>query len=78
MVELISAEARRQSIGTFRRFELMKDWHEKQGLPFEAFSVADGLHMNDWGYDCLARNLAVAIIESAMPPTMASARTENK
>jgi lysophospholipase L1-like esterase len=67
LVELISAEARRQHVGVFKRFELMKDWHENQHLPFEAFSVPDGLHMNDWGYDCLARNLAAAITASVMP-----------
>jgi acyl-CoA thioesterase I len=73
MVDLISTEARRQRIGVFHRFELMKDWREKEHIPFEAFSDADGLHMNDWGYDCFARNLAAAIIASAMPPAMASA-----
>jgi acyl-CoA thioesterase-1 len=73
MVDLISTEARRQGVGTFRRFALMKDWRENQRIPFEAFSMADGLHMNDWGYDCFARNLAAAIVGSAMPPAMASA-----
>jgi hypothetical protein len=53
----------------------MKDWRENRGIPFEAFSMADGLHMNDWGYDCFARNLGAAIIESAMPQVMASAST---
>jgi lysophospholipase L1-like esterase len=76
MVDLISAEARRQQVGTFHRFDLMKDWREKQKIPFEAFSLADGLHMNDWGYDCFARNLAAAIAGSALP-AMASARTRN-
>jgi lysophospholipase L1-like esterase len=75
MVDLISTEARRQGVGTFRRFELMQDWRESQRIPFEAFSIADGLHMNDWGYDCFARNLAAAIIESATPPAVASAST---
>src|SRR4051812_34526129 len=73
MVDLVSTEARRQRIGTFHRFELMKDWRENQHIPFDAFSIADGLHMNDWGYDCFARNLATAIIESAMPPAVALA-----
>jgi lysophospholipase L1-like esterase len=73
MVDLISNEAHRQRIGVFHRFELMKDWRENQHIPFEAFSDADGLHMNDWGYDCFARNLAAAIIASAIPPAMASA-----
>ena len=76
MIDLISTEGRRQRIGVFRRFELMKDWHENQHIPFEAFSVADGLHMNDWGYDCFARNLAAAIIASAIPPIMALAPIE--
>jgi lysophospholipase L1-like esterase len=73
MVELIAAAARRHEIGVFRRFEMMKGWRENVGLPFEVFSVPDGLHMNDWGYDCFARNLAAAIIDSAAPPVMASA-----
>jgi lysophospholipase L1-like esterase len=72
MVDLISTEARRQHIGVFRRFELMKDWREKEHIPFDEFSIDDGLHMNDWGYDCLARNLAAAIVDSAMPPAMAA------
>lgn len=72
MVDLIAAEARRQQVATFRRFALMRDWHESQRIPFEAFSIADGLHMNDWGYDCLARNLAVAIARAAAQPAMAA------
>jgi acyl-CoA thioesterase-1 len=74
MVELIGTEARRQGVGTFRRFALMKAWREKESIPFEAFSIADGLHMNDWGYDCLARNLAAAIIDAAVPSVASSAR----
>jgi len=66
MVDLIAAEARRHRIGNFRRFDLMKGWRKKHGIPFERFSIADGLHMNDWGYDCLARNLAAAIVDSAL------------
>jgi len=72
MVDLIAARAKEQGVGVFRRFGLMKDWREKDRLPFEAFSVPDGLHMNDWGYDCFARNLAAAIVETAAPPVMAS------
>jgi lysophospholipase L1-like esterase len=72
MVELIGTEARRQGVGGFRRFALMKAWREKESIPFEAFSIADGLHMNDWGYDCLARNLAAAIVDAAIPSAVAS------
>jgi acyl-CoA thioesterase I len=74
MVELIAAEAREHEIGVFKRFDLMKDWHDR-GLSFDAFSVTDGLHMNDWGYDCFARNLAAAIVDASAPPAMASAKT---
>ena len=73
-VDLIAAEARRQNVGNFRRFALMKDWRENQSIPFETFSIEDGLHMNDWGYDCLARNLAAAIAASAMPAMVAAQR----
>jgi hypothetical protein len=72
MVELIGAEAHRQGVGRFRRFALMKTWREKESIPFETFSIADGLHMNDWGYDCLARNLAAAIVDAAVPSAVAS------
>jgi acyl-CoA thioesterase-1 len=72
MVELIGAEARREGVGRFRRFALMKAWREKERIPFEAFSIADGLHMNDWGYDCLARNLAASIADAALPSAVAS------
>jgi len=77
MVDLIATEARRQQVATFGRFALMQGWHESQRIPFEAFSIADGLHMNDWGYDCFARNLAAAIIDAALPAAMASASTGN-
>jgi lysophospholipase L1-like esterase len=75
MVDLIASEAREHEIGVFRRFDVMKDWHETHHLPFNTFSVADGLHMNDWGYDCFARNLAAAIVDASAPPAMASAKT---
>src|ERR1035437_6483667 len=42
MVGLIAAEAREHEIGVFRRFDLMKDWHDAHHMPFDAFSVADG------------------------------------
>jgi acyl-CoA thioesterase-1 len=72
MVDLIAKEAGRQQVATFRRFALMRGWHEGQRIPFEAFSIEDGLHMNDWGYDCFARNLAAAIVRSATPAAMTS------
>jgi len=66
-VDLIATEARRQQVATFGRFALMQGCTKASAFPFEAFSIADGLHMNDWGYDCFARNLAAAIVRSAAP-----------
>ncbi len=48
----------------FPRFEVMREWHEKQALPIESFVIADGLHMNDWGYACFAQLLGDDIIKS--------------
>jgi hypothetical protein len=49
----------------FDRFAIMKHWRETRGMPFEAFLNPDLLHMNDWGYDCVARLLAEAIADAA-------------
>ena len=65
MVELISATAKSSSVELFDRFAIMKHWRETRGLPFEAFLNPDLLHMNDWGYDCVARLLADAITDAA-------------
>ena len=37
-------------------------------MPFDQFVTADGLHMNDWGYACVAKLLATAILDGAKPP----------
>jgi lysophospholipase L1-like esterase len=64
MVRLLGQIARLRHIGIFPRFEVMRDWHEKQDLPIDTFVVADGLHMNDWGYSCFAQLLGDDIIRS--------------
>jgi hypothetical protein len=33
-------------------------------MPFDSFVIADGLHMNDWGYACFAQLLGDDIIKS--------------
>jgi hypothetical protein len=47
----------------------MRHWHEVEGLPFETFVTQDGLHLNDWGYACVAKSLGVAIAEATSRPT---------
>jgi hypothetical protein len=48
---------------------MMRHWSETEHLPFETFVNGDGLHMNDWGYACLATSLGVAIADAATRPT---------
>ncbi|MBR1091916.1 SGNH/GDSL hydrolase family protein [Bradyrhizobium manausense] len=64
MVKLLGKVAELRHVGIFPRFEVMRDWHEKQALPVESFVIADGLHMNDWGYACFAQLLGDDIIRS--------------
>lgn len=64
MVKLIHDVARLRHASVFPRFEVMRQWHEDEKLPFESFSIADGLHMNDWGYACFAQLLGDTIIKS--------------
>jgi lysophospholipase L1-like esterase len=69
MVSLIATTAKDERVGHFRRFDLMRHWHEAEHLPFKRFVSPDGLHMNDWSYACLAKALSVAIAEAAERPT---------
>ena len=64
MVKLLSRIAELRHVGIFPRFEIMRDWHERQALPIDSFVIADGLHMNDWGYACFAQLLGDDIIKS--------------
>ncbi len=64
MVKTLSRIAELRHVGIFPRFEVMRDWHEKQALPVDSFVIADGLHMNDWGYACFAQLLGDDIIKS--------------
>ena len=64
MIKLLGRVAELRHVGIFPRFEVMRDWHEKQALPVESFVISDGLHMNDWGYACFAQLLGDDIIRS--------------
>jgi lysophospholipase L1-like esterase len=64
MVRLLNKVAELRHIGIFPRFEVMRDWHERQAIPIETFVISDGLHMNDWGYACFAQLLGDDIIKS--------------
>jgi len=73
MVRHISAAAKQASVDLFPRFALMRGWHDRDAIPFEAFLSPDLLHMNDWSYGCLAKLLSSAMVEAATRP-VASAR----
>ena len=64
MIKLLGKVAPLRHVGVFPRFEVMRQWHETQALPIDSFVIADGLHMNDWGYACFAQLLGDDIIRS--------------
>jgi lysophospholipase L1-like esterase len=64
MVQLLGKVAALRHVGFFPRFEVMREWHENQSMPFDSFVISDGLHMNDWGYACFAQLLGDDIIRS--------------
>jgi acyl-CoA thioesterase I len=66
MVDLISSAAKQENVNVFHRFALMRrHWHEIDGMPFEVFLSSDGLHMNDWSYNCFAKALTDAVADAA-------------
>jgi len=64
MIKVLNKVAELRKVGIFPRFEVMRDWHEKQSIPIDTFVISDGLHMNDWGYACFAQLLGDDIIRS--------------
>jgi lysophospholipase L1-like esterase len=64
IVTLLGRVAALRHVGIFPRFAVMRDWHDQQALPIDSFVIADGLHMNDWGYACFAQLLGDDIIKS--------------
>jgi acyl-CoA thioesterase I len=69
MVRLLAAESSARSVDLFPRFNVMREWHETEAIPFDTFLSSDLLHMNDWGYACFARLLGAAIAEAATRQT---------
>src|SRR5215475_10982057 len=68
-VAQIARTAKEQKVGLMHRYDMMRHWYESEHLAFETFVTSDGLHMNDWGYHCLATSLGAAIADAATRPT---------
>jgi acyl-CoA thioesterase-1 len=70
MVRLIETVAKQDSVDLFRRFAVMQNWRDASGIAFENFVSPDNLHMNDWGYACIAKILAGAIADATSRPVL--------
>lgn len=74
VVKLIAATAREEDVDLFHRFDVMKRWREVDHMSFDKFVSLDGLHMNDWGYACMAEALGMAIAEAVQRPAVTAIR----
>jgi lysophospholipase L1-like esterase len=77
MVELIASTAKQEDADLFRRFEVMKRWHDVDHQEFETFVSLDGLHLNDWGYACMAKGLSLAIADAAQRPVLSATAAQH-
>jgi lysophospholipase L1-like esterase len=75
MVRLIATTAKQGDVDLVQRFAMMRWWHDHEHMDFAEFVSSDNLHMNDWGYACLAKQISSLIVEAATRNvTSASAR----
>jgi acyl-CoA thioesterase-1 len=75
MVRMLATVAQAANVAVFRRFAIMSHWRTVEQVPFERFTVKDGLHMNDWGYQCIARLLATSIVAAVNQPVPVASRS---
>jgi lysophospholipase L1-like esterase len=71
MNDLVEVIGRELDVDVFDRFAIMRNWAEDQRYPMETFITADGLHMNDWAYDCIA-NLLADVLDKATSGSIAA------
>jgi len=65
MVRLIAASAKAGDVDLVQRFAMMRWWRDHEHMEFAEFVTPDMLHMNDWGYACLAKQISGLIREAA-------------
>lgn len=61
-VTAVTDVAQRANVPVFTRYETMREWHANDAEAFKAALWTDGFHMSDAGYDCLARDMANALV----------------
>jgi lysophospholipase L1-like esterase len=78
MMDLISMTAQEERVPVFHRWEIMRRWHQVDGASFADLLSADGLHMNDWSYGCIAKLFAGAITDAVRSPSVAGVPTRSR
>jgi acyl-CoA thioesterase I len=74
MLLVIAAVARSEHVPLVRRFAMMRHWSEDGAMTLPAMLAPDRLHMSDLSYDCLARQVARAILAARNEPVTVAAR----
>jgi len=72
IVDSIDAVAKDMNVAVFRRFALMRHWVSSGRYKIEEIVSADGLHMNDLSYGCVANLLANSLTAATESPTQKS------
>ena len=78
MVDLINLMAKKSNVDLFERFAVMRYWRLTEDIPFSTFISPDEVHMNDWGYGCIAKLMATAIGEAATRSTITATAGSRK
>jgi lysophospholipase L1-like esterase len=75
-VSAVADVAQQNDVPVFTRYETMREWHASNAEAFKAALWSDGFHMSDAGYDCLARDMANALVGMATQarPVVAESR----
>ena len=57
----IARVAAEEGVGLFHRYAVMRQWVETRQAAMSDLIGPDGIHQNDFGYDCVARVLAASL-----------------
>lgn len=74
-VQAVGTLGQERKVSVFSRYALMQDWSSRSAEDLRSMLSADGFHMSDKGYDCLADHVADAIQTLAQQPVAQSGGT---